>query len=658
MSRRKIWRKKETTSVAPIKQLEEQVLIIDPLSLSCKGRNKTEGGLTTDELEVIAKTRGISNADKMYRMELLEKLCDIQFKETELNQATTVKHLPYDLFTERFPLRDRLGKGAYGNVYNTTDDMVIKELEFSEAIKELNICNRIYHTCIIRPLFWSHKFVSDGNYVAYLVMPKGIPIEQAYREKLITINDIISDTLSAIAYMNAFGYAHADIKPANMVYHGGFAKIIDMGFARNTVLFNDGVQRITDVAYTQYCRDPEYVFELWNNINAETYALVKSYYMIIGHTWRDATSRAYTFSVDEPLIDGYPPIEPSVKTLLEWIFNEGRKKSAERLSTIELLDKCPPELITQYHYGSEIDTRIMKIKQHCRANNTKEINAQMIMDLGQWIANVAINLELSARNLFNALHLLNRTVNIVPSIEVELPLDGKLKTFGIVCLYLSCITFGEEQSIKRLTKQCAGKCSINLFNYIVIEVLKETHCIISGITPWDYASCADDLVDMLNDILSCDYDPFNVKTLNFTNNTKLIDAAELMMLWKRKYSIQDIELLATKKINNDHRGTITAVTTESLKPITLRIIRYTWKEYLSSEFNEDPELFINLEYFSVLLVGKHLLVGLNVDEAIKIYRYLRRFKGIYVDVIKELLVDGIDTNYLRSNPINPFTLLR
>lgn len=49
-----------------------------------------------------------------------------------------------------------------------------------------------------------------------------------------------------------------------------------MDLARKATLMNEGYF-IKEVAYTQEFRDPEYVFEQWNNISCELYALAMSY---------------------------------------------------------------------------------------------------------------------------------------------------------------------------------------------------------------------------------------------------------------------------------------------------------------------------------------------------------------------------------------------
>lgn len=96
-----------------------------------------------------------------------------------------------------------------------------------EFIREVTYYTLLNHPCIIKPIAWTF----DKN-CALFAMPLGMDIIEAYKDKLITIEEIVSDTLSAIGYMTAKGVNHNDIKIGNILYHESKAKFIDFGLAK------------------------------------------------------------------------------------------------------------------------------------------------------------------------------------------------------------------------------------------------------------------------------------------------------------------------------------------------------------------------------------------------------------------------------------------
>lgn len=76
----------------------------------------------------------------------------------------------------------------------------------------------------MKPLCWTYNIQTVNEIEGYIVMDKGIKVTDAYKNDLVAIEEIISDTLSAIAFMNSHGFAHCDIKPGNMIYSNGKVK--------------------------------------------------------------------------------------------------------------------------------------------------------------------------------------------------------------------------------------------------------------------------------------------------------------------------------------------------------------------------------------------------------------------------------------------------
>lgn len=134
-------------------------------------------------------------------------------------------------FKQKYPMsKIKLGHGIDGTVYKC-GDYAIKVLESGNSdgaltfFKELNYYTLLNHPCILKPIAWTLD-----NF-GYLLLPLGIKLIDAYNTNLITADQIISDTLSALTYMLSLGVNHCDLHDENMIYHEGRVKIIDMGFA-------------------------------------------------------------------------------------------------------------------------------------------------------------------------------------------------------------------------------------------------------------------------------------------------------------------------------------------------------------------------------------------------------------------------------------------
>jgi serine/threonine protein kinase len=186
-----------------------------------------------------------------------------------------INYITYDQLLRRYP-RDKASptsSGTYGDVYRSGEYAVKifrDDVGLNNITKELNIYSSIDHPCIIKPICWS---VDEERGISFLVMPLGMDIKVAYNGGAIGIMKIIEDLLSAISFLNENGIAHCDIKPGNVIFHDGRAKLIDMGIIKYATLNSDGQYYISGEAYSPYWMDPEYSFNQYNRINSEVYAI-------------------------------------------------------------------------------------------------------------------------------------------------------------------------------------------------------------------------------------------------------------------------------------------------------------------------------------------------------------------------------------------------
>jgi len=567
----------------------------------------------------------------MTRLQLLNKLCPIIQKASKIS----IKYIPYAVFAPKYRMSDLLGRGSFGEVYKSGTDYAIKifrnkrgpEPSLHELMTELNAYATHYHPCILRPIEWSYDFVRNQGYV---VMPQGKPLREAYIGKLITIEQIISDTLSAIGYMNQNGYAHCDIKPDNMVYYNGLACIIDMGLFRKATLFSDNKYRVTGSAYTYVYRDPRYLNVMWNNISVETYALAKSYYDIMGRDY--STANMLTFDVSDPLLPDYPNI---VTSDLNLIFKEVQKPADQRATTYELLTMLPKSILVRTHIGDELDKPSIPFNDICAVepDASWKINMKMKGILCDWLIEVANKFKLSAQQVFATFHLLNKILN--PSIR-----QTKFQAYGCACVYIAVVIY----SIPDVEIRLSALVYITAYAYesselleIIIEVMRLTDGMLGGPTAWDYASCEEDLFPMLEDIIRCDYDATHTRKLLNTGNSKDVSATKLYDYWITHHSIDHTDnsfLRAT--IPYESTALLRPVNTPWVKPIDVSLIMQTkfhtvswsnlvdiYKKYLKKTVSSLPD--ISFEHITVLLLGKdaNILKNIPQESAVMIYGFLR-----------------------------------
>lgn len=156
-----------------------------------------------------------------------------------LRHSDGTKYITPLQFTCVYPLGDKIASGAYGSVFASGSKYAIKVFcKKIDLIIELNIYSSVTHPCIMKPVAWT---IIDC--IGYIIMKRGYDIQEALHDKLITIEEVIADTLSAVTFLNSQGIEHGDIKPSNIMFHKNKAKLIDMGFACYGELNTDGRRR-------------------------------------------------------------------------------------------------------------------------------------------------------------------------------------------------------------------------------------------------------------------------------------------------------------------------------------------------------------------------------------------------------------------------------
>lgn len=162
-----------------------------------------------------------------------------------LSEAEPPTSLSPDLLWGRYRVERALGVGASSQVFAALDTAtdthvalkVVKAERAQDLIYEATALARVSHPCVARvielliadqptrhPLVLRH---GDGLLVQSLAAgepPLRLALEPALR--------VARDVAAALAAIHAVGLSHGDIKPANVMFDGARATVIDLGLAR------------------------------------------------------------------------------------------------------------------------------------------------------------------------------------------------------------------------------------------------------------------------------------------------------------------------------------------------------------------------------------------------------------------------------------------
>jgi serine/threonine protein kinase len=390
--------------------------------------------------------------------------------------------LRYHDFMLKYPRQKPGSCSRYAEVY-FTDDCAIKCQQTDSgmlpdiAINEIAMYGSFYHPCLMNIIEWTF----DYSYRTLLfAMPKGIPICQAMDDGLITIHQIVSDTLSFISFLHLQGCHHGDIKPDNIVYHDGHAKIIDFGLSSWGYLATNGKYYTKQKYGTVMFMDPESVHGELVPIETDLWSLGKTWSFLL---------RASKRSHDQT--EGFSCEIPEINELMVQM----QKPVRTRITAYELLQLGISNVaVVRQHVGYRLLTS--------HTNEPPVGNRHLFDELMTWF-DTTISKNDIIKIRFDALSILHRCLTkIVPDFYVNSVHMSAAQQLTIACYVLARIINGiipDTSSIKTL-----GFPTTYITDYVV-DIM---HCLCLSIcipTYWDQASCAQDLPMLYSMAKSIDY---------------------------------------------------------------------------------------------------------------------------------------------------------
>lgn len=525
-------------------------------------------------------------------------------KTSEINtlrHSDGVKYMPYENFTSKFG--NNKGRISFGKKY------VVKKLNGIygvEFVQELNAYSSFSHPCILKPKAWSYNGKNG-----YMSFKKGKDINEAFQDRDITIEEILSDVLSAVAFLNENGYIHGDIKSGNIIFQDGKAKLIDMGRFTKAKLNDDGQYYVKETLYTYIYRDPEYTVDQYTNIKCEIYSIASSCKEILEGEL-PYFGDVYSYRTDIPHID--------------WFLENATKLIEERKDINYLLNNAPKELIVRKHKGTIFTTPLISTDRKC------DKRATILMS---WLVIVAKSKKLDSEALFLCFHLIYRLFGKINEIYSN-KTNSILQIFGCVVMNLSlnvisygCIPISEWVRLTGSNPEEEPDFK-NIYKELYLKVLELTNGVISTLTYWDYAQSREDLQVLLRSMVDCSYNPqIIVSMLPGTDKCVTVD----MILSKEEIKIYDKNYPEVRKIlTNGNEPSILPCSIDTRSSRTYIIEK--WKNHIILGENNIHE------YLPVLIHNRTSLSRLKSGISSLIFRSLLNFihkNNNYYDLIDKFL---------------------
>jgi serine/threonine protein kinase len=238
--------------------------------------------------------------------------------------------IPSKDFARKYPLVSVIGAGSYGKVYSSVPGIVVKKQPWNDDafIREVTMMSQLRH-----PNICPIKDICFHGENSFLAMQKGKDLFKNYNAGKITIRDIVSDLISAFAFLEVNHIFHGDLKASNTVVleENGRHRValIDFGLAEILDTYDEnGIEDMSRrEAYTYSFRDPSYSEGAHNPIRCELYSIAATVYYLLRNQYFFGVSRPYYISremfrkvgvMEEDILDFLMECQAPLKTIGEY----------------------------------------------------------------------------------------------------------------------------------------------------------------------------------------------------------------------------------------------------------------------------------------------------------------------------------------------------
>lgn len=501
------------------------------------------------------------------------------------DEAKTIPYMKYKEFFRLYPFEkdERISMGK---------NFVVKKLEAINGVEfatELNAYNMLDHPCILKPLAWTFK----ENF-GYLASPRAKNIIEAYNDGDITIEEILSDILSVVAFINKNGYVYGDTKPGNILFHEGKAKLIDFGRFTKAVLNKDGQYYVRGTLYTSVYMDPEYAEEYYNNIKCEIYPIASSCKEII-------ENEIPCFGD----VYGYK----SGKKNMDKFFAEATITVEERKDINEILEESQKNLIVRT-YEAKIN-----VPPFVLAKKDKRFVILM-----SWLGTVAFTYGIDSEALFLGYHIIYRLyTDYKNTFEDRKKFNSYLQIFGSICLDLAMAVVSYETLTLEEWKDISDEKDNNLYNrkYVktYIKILKLSGGLLISPTWWDYSESAEQVESLFFRMIEGGYNPYLIKDKGGNSNKYVGFNKVILESEKERLDNKDYPKLRSPTSTGD----IPKIMPSKIKlKYSSEVIVHFWSKDIHLD---DSNIHI---FLPTVLHNRDILMQLDKDISIKIYVSLIR----------------------------------
>lgn len=465
-----------------------------------------------------------SSVDDMYMLFAQ----NFQSKACKMLPHSTVPYISIQDLHTTYPYlhSKKIGAGTYGKIYQSLNARfaikVIKDI--ASFLRELNAYSSFSHPCIMKPVAWSCRLFDSvcdseigSNDMFFLVMPLGSDLWRAYRKsRCISLAQIVVDAVSAVAFLNANGIAHCDIKMQNFVFLNGRATLLDFGIASPIIVGHGGVGYLGGHDnYAGWYRDPEHIIGDYNDVRSEVYALGMSIYCLNAHpSSQPPNGSLYNLKLPTP--------EPDVQPVLDWMLVP--------VSQRPRMDELETRIRQRWSSRREIiwNDNICEVSLYTESIQAPRLSSWDVFEknfskaMFRWLSGVAEKQYLTVHSFFLAIHLFQRVLPVLaPSAMQKLkPGDDADDCSGqiIACactILANIICIGSNDALYSMWSQYSENAfSAAKLRLKVFEVLRTLDGVLLRRSHWDYAHCAEELPLLLEDSFNLgDYDVRQIRDL-------------------------------------------------------------------------------------------------------------------------------------------------